>query len=65
MWRPETISPGFEYEHPSSLFDITTGNNDYLNNTNGTTCGHDYLCQARKGYDAPTGLGTPNGTGDF
>jgi hypothetical protein len=60
-----TISPGFEYLHPGSLFDVTTGNNDYLNNTSGATCGHDYLCVARKGYDAPTGLGTPNGTGDF
>jgi len=24
-------------------------------------CGADYLCTAKKGYDAPTGLGTPNG----
>jgi len=27
--------------------------------------GHDYLCQAKKGYDAPTGLGTPDDTGAF
>jgi hypothetical protein len=24
-----------------------------------------YLCQAGAGYDGPTGLGTPNGTGAF
>ena len=32
-------------------------------------CGDDYLCVylcvAKKGYEAPTGLGTPNGTGAF
>jgi hypothetical protein len=26
-------------------------------------CGGDYLCTAKTGYDAPTGVGTPNGTG--
>jgi hypothetical protein len=60
-----TIAPGFEYLHSRSLFDVTTGNNDFLNGTGGATCGHDYLCTAGKGYDAPTGLGTPNGTGAF
>ena len=25
----------------------------------------DYLCVAKSGYDAPTGLGTPNGIGAF
>jgi hypothetical protein len=24
-----------------------------------------YLCTAQAGYDGPTGLGTPNGTGAF
>jgi hypothetical protein len=24
-------------------------------------CGGDYLCTAKKGYGAPTGLGTPDG----
>jgi len=24
---------------------------------------HDYLCTAKKGYDGPTGVGTPNGIG--
>jgi hypothetical protein len=31
----------------------------------GATCGYDYLCVAKPGYDAPTGLGTPDGTGAF
>src|SRR5581483_7365517 len=35
------------------LHDITSG-------TNGT-CGGSYLCTAGKGYDGPTGWGTPNG----
>ena len=26
-------------------------------------CGHDDLCTGLPGYDAPTGLGTPNGIG--
>jgi hypothetical protein len=28
-------------------------------------CKHDYLCVAKKGSDAPTGLGSPDGTGAF
>ena len=47
------------------LFDITRGNNDLFNQAGGATCGFDYLCTAKKGYDAPTGLGTPDGTGAF
>jgi subtilase family serine protease len=60
-----TVKPGNEYAHASSLFDITKGNNDWLNNAHGTSCGFDYLCVAKKGYDAPTGLGTPDGAGAF
>jgi Subtilase family len=60
-----TIKPGYEYAHAKSLFDITKGNNDLINGTNGATCGFDYLCVAAAGYDAPTGLGTPDGTGAF
>jgi subtilase family serine protease len=44
------------YTH-GSLYDITTGSNG--------SCGGSYLCTARSGYDGPTGLGTPNGTGAF
>jgi subtilase family serine protease len=46
----------FPYGHTSSLFDVTSGSNG--------TCGT-YLCNAVGGYDGPTGLGTPNGTGGF
>ena len=60
-----TIKPGYEYAHARSLFDVTTGSNDWLEGARGASCGHDYLCVAKKGYDAPTGLGTPDGTGAF
>ena len=46
--------------------------NDIMSGGNGGrfTCGKSntptyYLCHALKGYDGPTGLGTPNGTGGF
>jgi subtilase family serine protease len=60
----DLVLPGDEYAHPRRLFDVTAGNNDPVTGT-GAVCGHDYLCQAAKGYDAPTGLGTPDGTGAF
>jgi len=60
-----TVKPGSEYAHASSLFDVTKGNNDWFNNAHGKSCGSDYLCVAKKGYDAPTGLGTPDGIGAF
>jgi subtilase family serine protease len=59
------IRPGYEYAHARSLFDVTKGNNDWFNNAHGKSCGLDYLCVAKKGYDAPTGLGTPDGIGAF
>lgn len=45
------------YTRTSSLFDVSAGSNG--------TCGGSYLCTAGAGYDGPTGLGTPNGTGAF
>jgi subtilase family serine protease len=65
-----TITPRYPYLHARSLFDVTTGTNDVAGSTGkkpgtGRTCGYDYLCVARKGYDAPTGLGTPHGTRAF
>ncbi|MFC0548959.1 S53 family peptidase [Kutzneria chonburiensis] len=45
------------YSHTGSLFDVTSGSNG--------SCGGSYLCTAKAGYDGPTGLGTPNGTGAF
>jgi subtilase family serine protease len=52
-----TFTPGYAYTHTSSLYDVTKGSNGY--------CGKSYLCTARRGYDGPTGLGTPHGTGAF
>jgi subtilase family serine protease len=42
----------------ASLFDVTSGSNGHCRRT-------PYLCTAGAGYDGPTGLGTPNGTGAF
>ena len=47
----------YPYSHTASLHDVTSGSNG--------TCGGSYLCTAITGYDGPTGLGTPNGTGAF
>ncbi|HET8558894.1 MAG TPA: S53 family peptidase [Marmoricola sp.] len=46
------------YSHTSSLNDVTTG-------SNATTCSPSQLCTSGSGWDGPTGLGTPNGTGAF
>ena len=53
-------TPRYLYRHRRDFFDITAGNNALIGPP-GQVCGSDYLCQARKGYDAPTGLGTPDG----
>ncbi len=47
----------YAYSHSSSLYDVTSGSNG--------SCGGTYLCTAGPGYDGPTGLGTPNGSGAF
>jgi subtilase family serine protease len=47
----------YPYAHTTSLFDVTSGSNG--------SCSPAYLCTAGTGYDGPTGLGTPNGTGGF
>ncbi len=54
-----SITPGYPYGHTSSLFDVTSGSNST------TGCSPSYLCTAGPGYDGPTGLGTPDGTGAF
>jgi subtilase family serine protease len=59
------VRPGYEYAHANALFDVTRGNNDWFYGENGAACGYDYLCMAQKGYDAPTGLGSPDGIGAF
>jgi subtilase family serine protease len=45
------------YANTAALHDVTSGSNG--------SCGGSYLCTAGAGYDGPTGLGTPNGTGGF
>jgi subtilase family serine protease len=46
----------FPYSHTAALWDVTSGSNG--------SCGT-YLCTGAVGFDGPTGLGTPNGTGAF
>lgn len=52
-----SINPGYPYSHTSGLFDVVKGSNG--------SCGRSYLCTGKKGYDGPSGLGTPNGTSAF
>jgi len=49
----------YPYAHRSALNDVTFGANSLLG------CSPSYLCTATAGYDGPTGLGTPDGTGAF
>lgn len=54
----DTINPGSHlYRHRGQLFDVTSGSNG--------SCGGSYLCTSVRGYDGPTGLGTPYGIGAF
>jgi subtilase family serine protease len=59
-----TIPLGYAYSHRQFLFDVTRGTNSWFWPSK-DACGNDYLCVAKKGYDAPTGLGTPDGIGAF
>jgi Subtilase family len=53
-----TIPASAAYGAPAAdLHDITKGSTG--------TCTPTYLCKAGKGYDGPTGLGTPKGIGAF
>ena len=45
------------YQNSGALFDVTSGSNG--------SCPTTQWCQSRSGWDGPTGLGTPNGTGAF
>ena len=47
----------YPYSHTGSLFDVSSGSNG--------SCGGSVLCNAGVGWDGPTGLGTPDGTGAF
>jgi subtilase family serine protease len=52
-----SIDNNYPYAHASSFFDVTSGSNG--------SCPTPQWCTARSGWDGPTGLGTPNGTGGF
>ena len=52
-----TLSGSYPYSHTASLSDVSSGSNG--------SCSPAYLCTAGSGYDGPTGLGTPAGTGAF
>jgi subtilase family serine protease len=54
-----SIDNNFPYTHDSAatMNDVTAGSNG--------SCSPSQLCTARAGWDGPTGLGTPNGTGGF
>ena len=55
---PSDVSPAATlYARHGMLHDVTSGSNGQ--------CGGTAICEARPGYDGPTGLGTPNGLGAF
>ncbi|MYS24771.1 Galactose oxidase, central domain [Streptomyces sp. DvalAA-14] len=66
-----TFPNSYPYQTPSALNDVTTGDNASCPDSSlcgfGSTpdCDPAYLCAARTGYDAPTGLGTPDGPAAF
>jgi subtilase family serine protease len=51
----KTITSSYPYTHRDGFFPVVGGSNGY--------CGGDYLCNGVKGYDGPTGVGTPRGAG--
>lgn len=53
------------YGHSASLFDVVGGSNGNCTGNGRKRGGQTYFCTAVAGYDGPTGLGTPNGTGAF
>ena len=53
-----TYPAQYPYLQARHLFDVTTG-------ANGTCGTQAYLCHGEKGFDGPTGLGTPNGIAGF
>ena len=57
----------YVYAHAANLNDVVGGNNDVTWGGTANACpvAYPYLCTSVAGYDGPTGLGTPNGTGAF
>jgi subtilase family serine protease len=52
-----TYAGQYTWGHSSGLNDVTSGSNG--------TCSPSLWCTSGSGWDGPTGLGTPNGTGSF
>jgi subtilase family serine protease len=54
-----TVAPEWVWQHgkSSAFHDVTKGSNG--------SCTITYICNARPGYDGPTGWGTPNGIAGF
>jgi subtilase family serine protease len=52
-----TYPASYIYAHHTDLYDVTVGSNG--------TCRKMLWCNARAGYDGPTGWGTPDGTAAF
>jgi hypothetical protein len=52
-----TMPAAYPYQHRPDFSDITAGSNGTCESS------RQYLCHAVAGYDGPTGLGTPAGTG--
>jgi subtilase family serine protease len=54
------------YQHAGALNDVTSGSNGTCTRRHGhDTSGAAFLCTGEVGYDAPTGMGTPQGLGAF
>jgi hypothetical protein len=47
----------YQHELSANFYDVSGGSNG--------SCSPSWICTAWTGYDGPTGLGTPNGTGGF
>ncbi len=61
-----TIDNGsYPYLNPGHLNDVTSGDNVTGDPSGPVSCpvGQAYVCTAGVGYDGPTGMGTPDGTG--
>jgi subtilase family serine protease len=51
------VGGSYPYAHTDALNSVVKGSNAFVCDS--------YLCRAGPGYNGPTGLGTPNGTGAF
>ena len=56
---PRSYPASYPYQHPGHFHDVVSGSDGVCPAVSS------YLCQARKGYDGPTGLGTPLGVSGF